>query len=73
MTPMEAIVATTKIAAECLGWEDSVGTVEAGKLADIVITKTDPLADIRSLEQVENIAVVIKDGRIVKDRRGIAA
>ena len=73
MTPMEAIVATTKIAAECLGWEDSVGTVEAGKLADIVITKTDPLADIRSLEQVENIAVVIKDGRIVKDRRGSAA
>ena len=56
-----------------MGWEDSVGTVEAGKLADIVITKTDPLADIRSLEQVENIAVVIKDGRIVKDRRGIAA
>ena len=69
MTPMEAIVATTKTAAECLGWEDSVGTLEAGKLADIVITKTDPLADIRSLEQVENIAVVIKDGQIIKDRR----
>ena len=43
MTPMEAIVATTKTAAECLGWEDSVGTLEAGKLADIVIAKTDPL------------------------------
>ncbi|MAG34841.1 MAG: aryldialkylphosphatase [Dehalococcoidia bacterium] len=73
MSPMESIVATTKVAAECLGWEDNVGTVEAGKLADIVISKTDPLADIRSLEKIENIAVVIKDGQIVKDRREMAA
>jgi imidazolonepropionase-like amidohydrolase len=69
MSPMEALVATTKVAAECLGWQDRVGTVQAGKLADLVITKTDPLQDIRSLEQVENIALVMKDGQIVKDRR----
>jgi len=69
MTPMQVIVATTKTAAECLGWQDRVGTIEAGKLADIVIAKTDPLKDIRSLEKLENIAVVLKDGRIVKDRR----
>jgi imidazolonepropionase-like amidohydrolase len=69
LTPMQAIVATTKMAAECLGWQDRVGTVEAGKLADIVITMTDPLKDIRSLEKAENIAVVMKDGKIVKDRR----
>ena len=69
MTTMEAIVATTKTAAECLGWQDRVGTVEAGKLADIVITKMNPLADIRSLEKADNIAVVMKDGKIVKDRR----
>jgi len=69
MTPMEAIVATTRVAAECLGWQDRVGTVEAGKLADIVIARQDPLADIRSLEKLENIAVVMQDGKVVKDRR----
>ena len=69
MTPMEAIVATTRTAAECLGWQDRVGTLEPGKLADVVVAKTDPLKDIRSLENTENIAVVMKDGKIVKDRR----
>lgn len=67
MTPMQAIVATTKVAAECLGWQDKVGTLEPGKLADVVIAKADPLKDIRSLEKTENIAVVIKDGKVVKD------
>jgi imidazolonepropionase-like amidohydrolase len=69
MTPMETIVATTKIAAECLGWQNQVGTVQAGKLADIVIAKTDPIRDIRSLENTDNVLLVMKDGRIVKDRR----
>lgn len=70
MNPMEAIVATTKTAAECLGWDDRVGTVQAGKLADIVIVRTNPLQDIRSLENTANISVVMKDGKIVKDLRG---
>jgi imidazolonepropionase-like amidohydrolase len=69
MTPMEAIVATTRTAAECLGWQDRMGTLEPGKLADVVVAKSDPLKDIRSLENTENIAVVMKDGKIVKDRR----
>lgn len=69
MSPMEAIVATTKVAAECLGWQDRVGTLEPGKLADVVICKTNPLADIRTLENVNNITVVVKDGRVVKDIR----
>jgi imidazolonepropionase-like amidohydrolase len=67
MTPMEAIVATTKVAAECLGWADRVGTIEAGKLADIVISRISPLTDIRSLENVDNIVLVMKDGQILKD------
>src|SRR5262249_2282404 len=71
MSPMEALVATTKVAAECLGWEDRVGTLEVGKLADVVISKTDPLADVRSLASVENILLVMKDGQIVKDRRQV--
>ncbi len=71
MTPMESIVATTKVAAECLGWQDRLGTVQPGKLADIVVTKTDPLADIRSLEKVDNIALVMKGGQVLKDRRAM--
>jgi len=70
MTPMQSIVATTKVAGECLGWQDRVGVVEPGKLADIVVARTDPLADIRSLEKGENIALVVMGGQIVKDRRG---
>ena len=53
MSPMEALVATTKVAAQCLGWQDRVGTVEAGKLADVIITATDPIANIRTLEKVK--------------------
>jgi imidazolonepropionase-like amidohydrolase len=69
MSPMEAIVATTRTAAECLGWQDKVGTLETGKLADVVIARTNPLTDIRSLENTQNIAVVMKDGKVVKDIR----
>lgn len=67
MTPMEAIVATTRVAAECLGWQDRIGTLEAGKLADVVIARTDPLQNIRTLEQPENITHVLLDGKLVKD------
>lgn len=66
MTPMEAIVATTRVAAECLGWQDRIGTLEAGKFADVVIAATDPLQNIRSLEQPENITHVLLDGKFVK-------
>jgi imidazolonepropionase-like amidohydrolase len=67
LSPMDSLVATTKTAAQCLGWDDRVGTLEAGKLADVIVCQTDPLADIRSLENVDNIRLVIKDGRIVKN------
>lgn len=67
MTPMDVIVAATKTAAECLGWQDRVGTLEAGKLADIVISTVDPLSDMHTLANNHTIAVVIKDGKVVKD------
>ncbi len=69
MTPMDVIVATTKTAAECLGWEDRVGTLEAGKLADVTVTSVDPLTRIHDLANNDNIALVIKGGEIAKDRR----
>ncbi|MGB1287124.1 MAG: amidohydrolase family protein [Aggregatilineales bacterium] len=67
MSPMEALVATTKTAAECLEWDDKLGTIETGKLADLILVKTDPLANIKMLEETDNITLVIKDGEIVKN------
>jgi len=66
MTPVQAIQAGTKVAAELMGWERHVGTVQAGRFGDLVAVRGDPLADITILERA---AVVIKGGAIVKDRR----
>ncbi|HTX61877.1 MAG TPA: amidohydrolase family protein, partial [Methanobacterium sp.] len=67
MKPMEAVMSGTKVAAERLGWQDKIGTLEAGKLADIVISKADPLSNIKSLGNPDNIEVVIKDGKVIKN------
>src|SRR5437762_6079643 len=49
LTPMQAIQAATSWAAECIGWEDRLGTVTKGKRADLVAVNGDPLADIAVL------------------------
>jgi imidazolonepropionase-like amidohydrolase len=64
-TPMEAITACTKDNAFAVGLENQVGVLDAGKLADIIILKQNPVADIRILQDSSNLAVVIKDGRKV--------
>ncbi len=68
MTPMQSIVATTKTAAECLGWEDEIGTLEAGKLADVIVSGKDPLAEIQALKEPDNIKFVMKDGQALKNQ-----
>ena len=64
-TPMEAIVAATRDNAFAVGLEKDVGVLEAGRLADVIILKRDPLADIRVLQGGEHLAWVIKDGKVV--------
>ena len=64
-SPMEAIVSLTRENAFSVGLENEVGVVQAGKLADVIILKADPLADIRILQGGKNLAMVIKDGKIV--------
>lgn len=67
MSPMETIVSATHVAAKCLGWDDRIGTIQPGKLADIVISRVDPLRDLAGLHDRTNIALVMKGGEIVKD------
>lgn len=69
MSPREAIMAGTKNAAECLELNDKLGTIEPGKIADIIISKKDPIANIKSLGNPNNIMLVMKDGNVVKDIR----
>jgi imidazolonepropionase-like amidohydrolase len=69
MSPMEAIQSTTGRAADAIGMSKEIGTVELGKLADIVAVDGDPLVDIRILQERKRIALVIKDGDICIDRR----
>ena len=63
MTPTQAIAAATVHAAEVLGWRDRIGSVEAGKFADMIAVKGDPLKDITELERV---TFVMKGGVIYK-------
>ncbi len=64
MTSTEAIQAATVNAADLLGWTDRIGSIVAGKLADIIAVPTDPLADVTALERV---GFVMKGGVVVRD------
>jgi imidazolonepropionase-like amidohydrolase len=64
MTPMQAIRTATTSAAELLGWSDRMGTIEAGKWADLVAVSGDPLKDISELQRVK---FVMKGGAVFKN------
>jgi imidazolonepropionase-like amidohydrolase len=68
MTPMEAIVAATKVGSEVLDMADEIGTVEAGKYADLVVVDGDPLTDITILQELTRIKKVFKGGKVVVSR-----
>ena len=57
MTPMQAIQAATRVNSELLGWQGDVGTVELGKLADIIAVPGDPLQDLAALEKVSFVMI----------------
>jgi len=63
LSPLQSIQAATVNAADLLGWTDRVGTLEAGKFADIIAVDGDPLADVRALESVR---FVMKGGDVIK-------
>ncbi len=66
MPPLDAIKAATVESARLLGMEEQLGTVDAGKLADLVAVEGDPIANIR---QMTRVVFVMKGGRVYSERR----
>jgi imidazolonepropionase-like amidohydrolase len=64
MPSLDVIRAITTNAAEMLGWQDRIGTVEAGKFADLIAVAGDPIADITEIERVR---FVMKDGQVIRN------
>jgi len=68
-TPMDALVAATSTNADVLRIGDQTGTLEVGKLADVVAWRTDPLENPKAFMERDQAALVLKAGAVVKDIR----
>jgi imidazolonepropionase-like amidohydrolase len=64
MSPSQAIQSATIVAAEMMGWQDKVGSIDKGKFADIIAFSGDPLQDITELQRVK---FVMKGGQVIRD------
>ncbi len=67
MSPMESLVSATRTNAELFDMEDKIGTVEAGKLADLIVVEGNPLENITVLQKKSNIKLIMKGGTVFKD------
>jgi imidazolonepropionase-like amidohydrolase len=65
-TPWQTLLAATRNAAQLCGRGDDLGTVETGKIADLIVVAGNPLQDIA---YIGNLLLVIKEGRVVSDHR----
>jgi imidazolonepropionase-like amidohydrolase len=66
MTPMQIIQAATRNGAAVCGLEDELGTIEPGKIADVIVIDGNPLEDI---ERFESVLIVIHNGVVIRDER----
>jgi len=64
MTPAQAIQSATTVAAQMMGWQDQIGSIEKGKYADLVAVSGDPLKDITELGRIK---FVMKGGKIIRN------
>ena len=65
MSKMDALVSATEYAARALGWDSWLGTLEEGKVADLIVHNKNPLDDLRVLADKTSLQFVMKDGMIV--------
>ena len=70
LSAMDALVAATANAARALGWESWLGTLEAGKVADLIVHEKNPLEDLRALADKTSLQIVMKDGMIAACHAG---
>jgi imidazolonepropionase-like amidohydrolase len=73
MKPAEALLLATRNAADALGKLHRFGTLEKGKLADLLVVDGNPLENIRVLQDLNAIELVVKEGSVDVDRRGACA
>jgi imidazolonepropionase-like amidohydrolase len=66
MKPMEVLMSATKVNAELFRMQDRIGTVEPGKYADLIAVAGDPLRNLRVFQNLDNLKVIMKGGRIHK-------
>lgn len=69
MKPVDALLSATRMGAELMGWGDRMGQVKPGYWADLILVDGDPLSDIRILQDLSKIKLVMKAGKI-EVRRG---
>ena len=67
MSPMESLVSATRTNAELFGLQDEIGTVEVGKLADLLVVEGNPLENIALLQDKNNLKLIMKAGKAVKN------
>jgi imidazolonepropionase-like amidohydrolase len=65
-TPMETLVAATKLGGEIMGRPDELGQIKPGFLADLLLVDGDPLADIKRLQDRDALLVIMKNGHLHK-------
>jgi len=65
-SPMEALESGTRVASQVLGMEKDLGTVEEGKLADLLVVEGNPVEDIDLLLKPEAIPLIMQGGKLVK-------
>jgi imidazolonepropionase-like amidohydrolase len=66
MTPMEVLLSATKVNAELFRMADRIGSVEPGKYADLIVVEGNPLRNLRTLQNQDNLRVIMKGGLLFK-------
>ncbi|CAM1368076.1 metal-dependent hydrolase family protein [Tenacibaculum xiamenense] len=67
LSPMESIMSATSIASQCLEINKETGNIEEGKIADLLLVKENPLTNISSLANKDNIKVILQEGEEIKN------